>query len=317
MPKTNGRFLSILLLLVSMTCSSSDKNCNSRLAVITASFGSYDSLKDIVRRDVSNCVDYFYFTDIDDNNRHYALENCTVIKHPYHLEDSQSQEVRNADGSPAKNTRNGVTTRFRTQRAIKARLNNLSAKYYKVLAWKIPILAEYRYILYHDANFLIGNDRLFQEFLSILQNYSYVAISHPRRWGGIQWEAVEATYQLRYRLDGVKNQTKNYLRQGYPDNPKNLLYGGTFFYDAWDPTVRSMFQEWWREILLWSIEDQISYPYVFWKLGIENYRALVDAKRLCSLLYPDAPIIPIGKFNSFGYCYSEHIVSKKEYGKIG
>ena len=31
---------------------------------------------------------------------------------------------------------------------------------------------------------------------------------------GIQWEAVEATYQLRYRLDAVKNQSKYYMSQG-------------------------------------------------------------------------------------------------------
>ena len=64
---------------------------------------------------------------------------------------------------------------------------------------------------------------------------------------GIQWEAVEATYQLRYRLDAVKNQSKYYMSQGrttffpplliiknillcfipsnlgYPDNPKLLV----------------------------------------------------------------------------------------------
>jgi hypothetical protein len=36
------------------------------------------------------------------------------------------------------------------------------------------------------ANFVIGNQHIYHDFLSELRNYSYLAVSHPRRWGGIQ-----------------------------------------------------------------------------------------------------------------------------------
>jgi hypothetical protein len=167
----------LLLCIGAVLMSSKANGCVARLAVITASFGSYDSIVDIARKDVSHCVDYFYFTSQSDSERSLQLQNCTIVTHPYHLEDLQSQKVYNADGTPAKvqicssspsttlvpheltfktkqNSNEGIRQRFRTQRAINARINNMAAKYYKVLAWKIPSLAKYRYILFHDVRSL-------------------------------------------------------------------------------------------------------------------------------------------------------------------
>jgi hypothetical protein len=294
-----------LVYLVGMMCYyfSEGKDCpQGLLAVITSAFGAYDKIYDVFEKDVSGCVNYFLFTD----SLPPDLQNVTVLGEPYHILDDEVQE------KGAKNSYEGIRLRFKKR--ANARLSVMHSKYYKALAWRLPSLHNYRYILHHDANILIGNKNLYRTLMSELKNYSFVNFAHPRRWGGIQWEAVEATYQLRYRIDGVKNQTKHYLSLGYPDIPKALLLGGVFMYDARDVKMQSVLTAWYKEIQIWSIECQISFPYVFWKLGLEDYRIQLDPKKLCNYMYPNAPKIEIGKFNPFGYCYVDHIVSKKEYG---
>jgi hypothetical protein len=66
--------------------------------------------------------------------------------------------------------------------------------------------------------------------------------------------------------------------------------------------------------MLWSIEDQISYPYIFWKHKIEDYRVILETKKLCPMFYPDAPTIEMSKVNVYGLCYVDHSISKSKYG---
>ena len=151
------------------------------IAVVTASYGSYDDPHDIYVKDVSGNVDYYYFTD-----QTVDLKNCIVDTFPYHLHDDKMQVPG------AKNSIKGIEEVMRTSRGRKARQNMMASKYYKVMAWRIPSLYKYRYILYHDANFLVGNPNLRRDLLVALKNYSVLNIGHPRKWGGIHWEAVEA-----------------------------------------------------------------------------------------------------------------------------
>ena len=63
----------------------------------------------------------------------------------------------------------------------------------------------------------------------------------------------------------IKEQLIHYL--GDPDFVDNKLFGMTFF--AYHKSASKLMQKWFIENIMWSIEDQISFPYVLNKSGID------------------------------------------------
>jgi hypothetical protein len=74
------------------------------------------------------------------------------------------------------------------------------------------------------------------------------------------------TYHLnRYSGEPLASQVENYLSdQSFKDNK---LFEMTFF--AYHRSAAPLMQEWFMHNCLWSIEDQISFPYVLHKSGLE------------------------------------------------
>ena len=162
-----------------------------RLAVVKSIYGAYDAPIDVKIADASGLVDYYLFTDefLDTSD----LKMTKVVTTPFHLRDPSSQVPG------AKNSLDGIPLNplFRGKpKFLRMRLNMMAIKYYKMMAWKVPLLANYNYIMHVDANFLLSNPNLRRDALKLLSNQTFLSTRHPRGWGGIQWEAIEATYQV-------------------------------------------------------------------------------------------------------------------------
>jgi hypothetical protein len=107
----------------------------------------------------------------------------------------------------------------------------------QILAWRIPVLKQYRYIVYHDSSLSARNPHMYRDAMQALRNTSYVHIAHPERIT-IAAEANASISQPRYLEDRVELQADHYLREWlYPDDVQLRL--GTFaIYDAWDLKVQ-------------------------------------------------------------------------------
>ena len=92
------------------------------IAVVTASYGSYDDPWDVFVKDTTEKVDYFFYTDAG-----FILENSTVDSFPHHLHDFEMQVPG------AKNSINGIQEVMKTERGRTARKNMMASKYYKVM----------------------------------------------------------------------------------------------------------------------------------------------------------------------------------------
>jgi hypothetical protein len=107
----------------------------------------------------------------------------------------------------------------------------------QILAWRIPILKDYRYIVYHDSSLSVRNRHMYRDVMQHLHNGSYVHIQHPER-DTVAAEAELSLYQQRYAEDHVEAQIEHYKRDWlFPDNV-GLRMGTFSAYDAHNPRVQ-------------------------------------------------------------------------------
>ena len=203
-----------------------------------------------------------------------------------------------------KNTYIEVNKRFASNEKFRMhRLNTLYNKYYKMLAWRVPILSNYKYIFYIDASFAVGNKNLYDDAMKAIGNYTFWHVSHPFNKDGIKGEVG----QHRYKVDDVEGQIESYLREGFPDSKDQMLISGAYIYHAWDILARRFMKSWWGEVMKHSIQCQVSLPYVFWKeFGNSTNsvrKTLPETPALCDrILFPNGP----AQSWHYGRCYYLH-----------
>tara|TARA_B100001964_G_C14150444_1_gene561782 strand:+ start:184 stop:843 length:660 start_codon:yes stop_codon:yes gene_type:complete len=71
-------------------------------------------------------------------------------------------------------------------------------------------------------------------------------------------------HQSRYQGEPIMNQIIHYY--GDTEFEDNKLFAGTFF--AYHRSAAHIMQEWFNENMIWTIQDQISLPYVIHKLNV-------------------------------------------------
>ncbi len=70
--------------------------------------------------------------------------------------------------------------------------------------------------------------------------------------------------QARYGKEPMAAQVQDYERQGYDASSSGLVCCGLFIRRT-TPKVNAAFEAWFIENVKWSIQDQLSLPYVAWK----------------------------------------------------
>ena len=137
--------------------------------------------------------------------------------------------------------------------------DNRIAKQYKVFPHKY--FPDYKYSFWIDASFkLVGSIR---EYVSRYINSAMLTVVHPER-DCIFDEAASSVQFPRYSNYSIQKQVNKYLNDGMP-----LHYGlpslGALFRKHNDPQIMDLMEKWWREIINFTNQDQLSFTYLMWK----------------------------------------------------
>lgn len=134
-------------------------------------------------------------------------------------------------------------------------------------------LSDFDVTIWVDANFQLGDVRFFvAECLAALRSepgpgYGSALFLDPE-CQDISQEAEFSlqVWQEKYRGQPLREQAAYYKDQGLP-SPHRMYAGGIHIRDnrvAWTHRMNLL---WFSECIKWSYQDQLSLPYVLWKIG--------------------------------------------------
>lgn len=152
----------------------------------------------------------------------------------------------------------------------------LQAKIPKMFGWELA--PGYDYYIWADAPIILSNEIAVEWLLSKVRGHDIALFRHhdkrssigqelrfmERRMNGLRGDLVIQEYlKSRYRHEPMKDQVERYLSdQNFIDDK---LYSAGLFIYANNQKVREMLKDWFTENARWSIQDQLSLPYVLFK----------------------------------------------------
>ena len=211
------------------------------IAVITANIGNYD--KEISQIDFIENNDYFdwyYFTD-----------NLEIKSSDWKIITSDYTEI------------NKVNIDYY------ANINMMKAKYYKINMFQINILSKYKYIIWIDSSVKLCNKNFINDIIKIItENKNILYNFEHKNKKNLVDEYKESIEHKKYHSQNLKLQIDNYYGEGFKDK---IVYECGIFIVKNDILSKKILKEWWEEIIKYSFQDQLSYPYVLWKNNIEPY----------------------------------------------
>jgi len=142
--------------------------------------------------------------------------------------------------------------------------NNRKAKEYKVLSHKY--LAEYKYSFWLDGTFKIKDSIREYIYKYLKKDSKILCVIHPER--GCIYDEFKASKKItRYPAVIMEKQTDKYKKEGFPSN-YGLPVLGAIFRKHNSKEIIKLMEDWWGEIMSFSNQDQLSFPYVAWKNNI-------------------------------------------------
>jgi hypothetical protein len=139
------------------------------------------------------------------------------------------------------------------------------------LAKKVKVLphiylSEYDLSLWVDANFLITHD-LNELFNTYLSKGLIACFRHPYR--NCIYEEAKACIDIkRDKKSIIEKQMSKYQSLKYPEK-NGLISSGAILRQHNDPKIIKLSEDWWKEIVQFSIRDQLSFNYAAWKNNID------------------------------------------------
>jgi hypothetical protein len=145
----------------------------------------------------------------------------------------------------------------------------LAAKYPKLFPWSwLP--PGYDRSIWIDGTVRVTSDRFVADrAASMLSDIGLGMWRHPERQD-IYTEAIVSMGFPKYVDQPLAAQVGHYIDEGMPTD-FGLWACGVIVRDAaspFRPVVDDLMSKWLQEIDRWSIQDQLSFPYVLWKSGI-------------------------------------------------
>ncbi|ARF10005.1 protein of unknown function DUF616 [Indivirus ILV1] len=202
-----------------------------KVAVVSANFGNYDSVKEQSNIKEKELFDWYYFTD-----------NLNIISNTYKI----------------------ITTRYHNHTY---NMNVLFGKYYKLQSHKIDILSNYDYIIWMDASIQILNPNFVNDILDFLKNKpNLVMFAHEARTK-IKDEVTVLNKISKFRGLNFNQQLKTYYDDGFKDD-YGLYSSGFFIRKNNDDGINKLYDDWWNEVTTQTYRDQVSLSYVLWKNNI-------------------------------------------------
>jgi hypothetical protein len=136
----------------------------------------------------------------------------------------------------------------------------LAAKEIKILSHKN--VTKYKLSIWVDGSFKQIGD--LNEF-SLMSEENFIAMKHPFKTC-VYAEAAACGRLGKDNINVINRQVNKYLSEGYPKN-NGLNMGGVLLRRK-NIKVSAFNNKWWKEIKNGSIRDQISFPYLEWKTGL-------------------------------------------------
>ena len=139
------------------------------------------------------------------------------------------------------------------------------------LAAKLPTMLPWRFtdcdlIVWIDASFEVLDGR-WAEFVRFeLGRYPFMAFRHPDVRTCYTQEALFCYEWEKYRDWPLLEQVGYYQSQGMPES-FGLWACGVLGWDTRQPWARSLGEQWWAQNMAWTIQDQVSLPWVLWRNG--------------------------------------------------
>jgi len=232
-----------------------------RMAVVNAIVGGYDNGPPLVNPELHNHPKVSFFFFCDEGFTYKVSEPWQVIKTPYYDEDKEVD----------RKTKNSLSV----LQDIK-HINNMKAKYFDHLGWRLPDLRAFRYILYLGGGFNLSAatpETLYYQVVRNLrkENKTMIVPRQPNPQQTIVSEAQLASGQVRYSKDRVMQQAQHYAEDWLcPLIPGQVLGLGIMFYDAYSVAMRRVLYELYQECQLWTLEDQVAFPFLLWKHGMTD-----------------------------------------------
>lgn len=122
-------------------------------------------------------------------------------------------------------------------------------------------LSDYKESVYIDGSMSqVGDIRLITES----NRFSFSVCKHPRR-DCVYEEALVCINQKRGNHLSISNQVKEYKNVSFPEN--NGLYMGGILHRVHNAKNKKISNLWWSEINRHSTRDQLSLPFILWKLN--------------------------------------------------
>jgi len=139
----------------------------------------------------------------------------------------------------------------------------LKAKYYKLQPYAIPNYHEFDYVIWIDGSGTFISPRSVETLVGYCRQ-GYAVFRHPAR--DCIYDEVEFCQDFeKYRQQPLAQQVASYRQEGYP--PHNGLYACGLIVRDTRKDFTALDADWLAENLRWSYQDQLSFPYVLWKLG--------------------------------------------------
>lgn len=197
-----------------------------KIAIVTAIYDEYDALKDQPTQITDHQVDYICFAD------------RKLVGYPWEV---------------IVGRRNGRVSARR------------QAKRFKVLVFKQRLLKtrKYDYVVWVDGSAVIKTPKFVDEVLQMIDKDSVMCFKHPEGRDCIYQEAEYCRNMSKYVHEPIDEQVANYRNMNYPAH-NGLFACGMMVYKMSSAALGVMLDSWWDEIVTWSIQDQISFPYAAW-----------------------------------------------------
>jgi len=141
----------------------------------------------------------------------------------------------------------------------------MAAKHYKLFPHRV--LPRHPLTVWIDGSVAIKRPDFPTAFVSHVNESGMALFPHPER-DCIYDEADVSITMPKYRGLPILEQVAHYRAKGYP--PKNGLWACTVMArDSSSRRLRGLHRRWMRHNRRWSYQDQISLPFLLWRMGME------------------------------------------------
>jgi hypothetical protein len=261
-------------------------NCDQKVAIISANVGNWDALHGIppsvLTSLAQHCTDFIMFCDsCNSHTWNVVLPNPPQPFFTWssmHTCQTSQTRLLSAQWTSVFNT-TGVVGNLRKSTRV---VNQMRAKYVKTQFHRIDILEQYDVVIWIDSSFQISNKYITIDAIQSLGIADILVHRHSARSSILSEARFTSAVAPRYKEDGGRYiaQIVHYRHKGFRDDIG--LYELGLFVARKNMRTTRFLDRWWREIQIWSYQDQLSFPFVLYKSRVKFSASIYGMCRIAA-----------------------------------